>query len=99
MPGADYHRGILAWLPEIWSMQQEAGVEGGEFDDENDINKSYHDLCVETALARSTFFAFAQRPISDAAFACRPCARQPSRSSQLQVVGYCDASNHRIILK
>ena len=49
MPGADYHRGILAWLPEIWSMQQEAGVEGGEFDDENDINKSYHDLCVETA--------------------------------------------------
>ena len=47
--GADYHRGILAWLPEIWSMQQEAGVEGGEFDDENDINKSYHDLCVETA--------------------------------------------------
>ena len=49
VPGADYHRGILAWLPEIWSMQQEAGVEGGEFDDENDINKSYHDLCVETA--------------------------------------------------
>ena len=47
-------------------MQQEAGVEGGEFDDENDINKSYHDLCVETALARSTFFACAQRPISDA---------------------------------
>ena len=49
MAGADYHRGILAWLPEIWSMQQEAGVEGGEFDDENDINKSYHDLYVETA--------------------------------------------------
>ena len=65
MRGTDYHRGILAWLPEIWSMQQEAGVEGGEFDDENDINKSYHDLYVETALARSD--AFAQRPISDAA--------------------------------
>ena len=74
MSGADYHRGILAWLPEIWSMQQEAGVEGGEFDDENDINKSYHDLCVEY------LFCFcAQRPISDAAFACRPCARPPSR--------------------
>ena len=51
MPGADYHRGILAWLPEIWSMQQEAGVEGGEFDDENDINKSYHDLYVENGLS------------------------------------------------
>ena len=63
MRGADYHRGILAWLPEIWSMQQEAGVEGGEFDDENDINKSYHDLYVETL-----------RPISGT-----PFARQSSR--------------------
>ena len=32
-------------------MQQEAGVEGGEFDDENDINKSYHDLYVENGLS------------------------------------------------
>ena len=58
MPGADYHRGILAWLPEIWSMQQEAGVEGGEFDDENDINKSYHDLCVGNGLSTERLFCF-----------------------------------------
>ena len=39
---AYYHRGILAWLPEIWSLQQEAGMT--EEDDETDVNKSYLDL-------------------------------------------------------
>ena len=39
-------------------MQQEAGVEGGEFDDENDINKSYHDLYVENGLSTEHFFCF-----------------------------------------
>ena len=75
MRGADYHRGILAWLPEIWSMQQEAGVEGGEFDDENDINKSYHDLCVEMCIEQC-FCA----PTSFRHFlVVGPFARQPSR--------------------
>eukprot|EP01045_Picozoa_sp_COSAG04_P039988 COSAG04_NODE_11469_length_707_cov_1.324013_2_plen_95_part_00 len=91
MPGADYHRGILAWLPEIWSMQQEAGVEGGEFDDENDINKSYHDLCVENGLSTEHGAIF----LRSSQFQALPC-RRPFCAAifSLRHSATVDASHH-----
>ena len=47
-------------MPEIWSMQAEAGL-GDEFDDETQVNKSYYDLVgvmkfMESHLPEGTYF-------------------------------------------